>query len=66
MIAIQSSADARRLRLRYPGRHWIDRCGQDVLAVSGVYQNSFGGKPHEYGTEKDFEGEIMGCEKDHR
>jgi hypothetical protein len=36
------------------------------LRVSGVYQNSFGGgKPHEYGTEKDFEGEIMGCKKDH-
>ncbi|KAJ7891966.1 hypothetical protein B0H13DRAFT_1886985 [Mycena leptocephala] len=40
---------------------WIDRCGQDVLRVFGVYQNSFGvGKPHEYRTEKDFEGEIMG------
>jgi hypothetical protein len=52
--------------LRYLGRHWIDHRGQDVLRVSGVYQNSFGGgKPHEYRTEKDFEGEIMGCEKDH-
>ncbi|KAJ7869970.1 hypothetical protein B0H13DRAFT_1896416 [Mycena leptocephala] len=41
--------------------HWIDHRGQDVLRVSGVYQNSFGGgKPHEYRTEKDFEGEIMG------
>ena len=61
MIAIQSSVDARRLYLRYPGRHWIDRCGQDVLRVSGVYQNSFGGgKPHEYGTEKDVEGGDSG------